>query len=142
MIIRFGTVQALFFFTAGVVFIIFFAGVPHCRSAGAAARRHLRAVRLGFWRPVPSDKTFVQVPSYLVAPIRTMSEALEVHHELDRVAGVHHHFLADAVLATRRNVGEESFEYAMALNKSQPRETWLFRSRGGHRHCSTWLRWS
>jgi hypothetical protein len=108
--------EITFIVTAVVVFLLI-GFMPHQRSFGAAARRHLRAVQRGYWRPVPEDKQCVQVPAELAIPVRHMARALERHHALNQLSGAHHHHLARAAVASRVAVGERSFAQTMAWNK-------------------------
>ncbi len=59
------------------------AAMPHSRSVEAAARRHERALRLGFWRPQAPDKRFVQAAASVADSAKLLASSFQVHRRLE-----------------------------------------------------------
>ncbi len=72
---------------AAIVWILF-AAMPHRWSIARLVERHERVVRLGFWRPKPQGRNFVQVEEDIAGRVKAMAKGLAATRDAERLVGL------------------------------------------------------
>jgi len=93
--------------------------MPHLHSEAARARRHERAVRLGFVVPRAGGGSTrrIEVGAEVATRARTVAKSLELHRSHCRLLGQDLHSAAVAAVAARPVIGDGAFREARAAHK-------------------------